>query len=408
MSCSNSSSMGTVSCPINSNTFPGKLWKLVNGGRFQSIGWSNGGSCIAINGTTFKNEVLYNDEFSVFKTQNFSSFVRQLNLYGFRKLAAVSSKDSMSGEDIHHFQNPYFNRNRPELLGHVRRASSRRRGGSENAENSYYTTTPYRFGPGCSSKGYPQTLFHHQGVTYAPIKHASHSEPLQDINNRFNPYYRPNSFGFGPAGQQCFSRGWGAGGGVQGLTLVANTASGSLTATCPSEPRLVDFPSLYNQQGQLRKFVVIQEDIGHVFQGSNGAGFSLPRRDNLLLSNSCDPMMCAVPQPSPPQQAPPQTFILSPPQALQSQVLTQYPGTSGPAFQSTPPQIASCQGVPPPDERSSPKVYTELLPMTSAKKCDSNLLANKVATTLPITASCGSIGALSNINNNKVPSLSAT
>ena len=198
MSCSNSSTLCAASCPVNSNTFPGKLWKLVNGGRFQSIGWSNGGSCIAINGTTFKNEVLYNDEFSVFKTQNFSSFVRQLNLYGFRKLAAVSSKDSMSGEDIHHFQNPYFNRNRPELLGHVRRASSRRRGNSENADSSYFTTTPYRFSPAFSSTGGPQTLFHHQGLTYAPVKHhIPHNGPLQDLN-RFKPYIRSNSFGHGP------------------------------------------------------------------------------------------------------------------------------------------------------------------------------------------------------------------
>ncbi|XP_071785475.1 uncharacterized protein [Asterias amurensis] len=419
MSSSSSASLGAVSCPINSNTFPGKLWKLVNGGRFQSIGWSNAGTCVAINGTTFKNEVLYNEEFSVFKTQNFSSFVRQLNLYGFRKLAAVSTKESMSGEDVHHFQNPFFNRNRPELLGHVRRAGNRRRGGSENAENSYFTTIPYnRFGHLSSGCRNSQTLFHHQGATYAPVK----SEPLHDIHNRFSPYQQtpfttstvqPNCYG--PSSWSPSVNGAGVGG-LHGLTLIASTVSGSLTATCPAEPRQVDFPTLFNQQGQLKKFVVIQEaDIGQSFMGSvqNPGGISLSRCNDPLLTTNYDPMLCAIPQPSPPHHPPTtsQAFIMSPTPSNQSGLcynLAQA-GHSGLSSDPQPLHLASSvgQGVPVSTTEVPIQVYTNLAPIVSV---DSQL-QHRQQVCLPqvssgepsggssatVSEDCGNIEGMSNV-----------
>lgn len=139
-----------LSCPINVNAFPGKLWKLVNDSNYQSIQWSSCGTIIVVDAHHFKEEVLRIGEYSVFKTQNFSSFVRQLNLYGFRKIATTSSakfteyKTSMKrgsySNPLHCFAHNFFLQHRPDLLPRVRRTSSanKRRPGFGQVETAFY------------------------------------------------------------------------------------------------------------------------------------------------------------------------------------------------------------------------------------------------------------------------------
>uniref|UniRef100_A0A8C6CXJ4 HSF-type DNA-binding domain-containing protein n=1 Tax=Moschus moschiferus TaxID=68415 RepID=A0A8C6CXJ4_MOSMO len=66
--------------------FPQKLWKIVESDRFKSIWWDESGTSIVINEEVFKKEVLERKgPFRIFATGSMKSFVRQLNIYGFRK-----------------------------------------------------------------------------------------------------------------------------------------------------------------------------------------------------------------------------------------------------------------------------------------------------------------------------------
>ncbi|XP_067295802.1 heat shock factor protein 5 isoform X2 [Pseudorasbora parva] len=106
---------------INYNNFPAKLWCLTNDPQNNSVFWSPDGESLVVDQQRFEDELLspVKQEAKLFKTTNFTSFIRQLNLYGFRKLYDGSSKDRH--RNLHHFHNPYFKQGRPELLVQLKR-----------------------------------------------------------------------------------------------------------------------------------------------------------------------------------------------------------------------------------------------------------------------------------------------
>ncbi|XP_071618327.1 heat shock factor protein 5-like [Heliangelus exortis] len=134
--------------PIDPHTFPAKLWRLVNSPRCCSVRWDARGEGLLIDQALFERELLGagpglaagpgGDGAEVFKTKNFSSLVRQLNLYGFRKVMAgpagsgagagagpgpkgdCGAGGSSSGP-LHHFHSPHFHRGRPDLLTQMKR-----------------------------------------------------------------------------------------------------------------------------------------------------------------------------------------------------------------------------------------------------------------------------------------------
>ncbi|NWQ95789.1 HSF5 protein, partial [Burhinus bistriatus] len=140
---------------VNPSTFPAKLWRLVNSPQFGSVRWDARGEGLLIDQPLFECELLgagpgramgqagsgVAGAADFFKTKNFSSFIRQLNLYGFRKVVAGPA-GSMAGPGpgpglgpgagdsgssagpLHHFHSPHFRRDRPDLLVHLKRLTS--------------------------------------------------------------------------------------------------------------------------------------------------------------------------------------------------------------------------------------------------------------------------------------------
>lgn len=116
-------------------TFPRKLWKIAESNHFKSIWWDENGTSIVINEELFKQEVLEkNAPFRIFGTDNMKSFVRQLNLYGFRKMRpnfqrSASLADFLAEEKtvsvliskLQFYYNPNFKRGCPQLLARMKR-----------------------------------------------------------------------------------------------------------------------------------------------------------------------------------------------------------------------------------------------------------------------------------------------
>lgn len=98
------------------NLFPAKLWNLVNHPEVTAIVWDSEGECIEINQELLETQILSPSTNTLtgcpsFKSISFSSFIRQLYAYGFKK--AEHCKRYLV---IHHYLHPLFKKNKPELL----------------------------------------------------------------------------------------------------------------------------------------------------------------------------------------------------------------------------------------------------------------------------------------------------
>ncbi|XP_072169136.1 uncharacterized protein [Diadema setosum] len=300
-------------CPVNGNTFPGKLWKLVNDVNYPSIRWSSCGTTVIIDSYDFKEEVLRTGEYSVFKTQNFSSFVRQLNLYGFRKLATTANtkfSDMKNGSysrshALHCFAHQYFVQHRPDILSKVRRTatSAAKRRSSFGSDNTYYyrqygntfrilsrygqsASTPYYTRPSTQSPVATPSFFcppisfdsqtpsssqtavlrDSKTGSASPSPSPTRSTYLSDDTDsdtaHLDALAKPSSADilWGSAFVESPSSEEESPPSSPQLTLIAKADKGSVKATRIND-EVVAFPScLYDTQGRLQKFVVIQQN----------------------------------------------------------------------------------------------------------------------------------------------------
>ncbi|KAG6853388.1 hypothetical protein C0991_004789 [Blastosporella zonata] len=112
--------MNILGKPLATNNFVTKLYQMINDAKSAHyIAWTEiGTSFVVSNVGEFSRSILG----SHFKHNNFSSFVRQLNMYGFHKInrtprAQRTSTDAQTWEFSHH----KFLRGRPDLLDEIKR-----------------------------------------------------------------------------------------------------------------------------------------------------------------------------------------------------------------------------------------------------------------------------------------------
>nr|XP_008199015.1 PREDICTED: heat shock factor protein isoform X3 [Tribolium castaneum] len=114
----------------NTPAFLGKLWKMVNDPSTDHlICWSPSGTSFVIpNQAQFWYELLP----LYYKHNNMSSFVRQLNMYGFHKMSTVENGTMDSDKDEIQFSHPYFLKDQPELLRNIKRKATTSKTSNEN------------------------------------------------------------------------------------------------------------------------------------------------------------------------------------------------------------------------------------------------------------------------------------
>ncbi|RMC10955.1 hypothetical protein DUI87_12146 [Hirundo rustica rustica] len=111
---------------LGAGTFPTKLWSLVNDPRVLSVRWDSEAWGLLIDRSLFERELLRPGSAQgpaphTFRAMQFCSFLCQLNRYGFRKVPgrAGAAAQGDAGAWLH-YRNPWFRRDRPDLLLRIR------------------------------------------------------------------------------------------------------------------------------------------------------------------------------------------------------------------------------------------------------------------------------------------------
>ncbi|XP_026993568.2 heat shock factor protein 5-like isoform X2 [Tachysurus fulvidraco] len=165
---------------INQRNFPNNLWHLVNDPQISSICWDDSGEGILICPEAFKAEVLSADnkqKVKFFRTTNFISFVRQLNLYGFRKVCPDYKISLTAVSFIQHYFNPNFKRANPELLVNLKRhtpSNKAKLAAGKETSNQSSPLHPMMKSPDISAV---VDLSEHQGTSDHLHVNGSHTTP---------------------------------------------------------------------------------------------------------------------------------------------------------------------------------------------------------------------------------------
>jgi len=125
--CPPSPNTSCPSSPGSQRQFVGKLVEILNDvSNSNLISWNQSGtSFIVKDSETFSQIILP----KYFKTNNFNSFVRQLNMYNFHKVKNANSKGAKGEDQIWEFENENFIRDKPQLLVNIKRKANEKDNG---------------------------------------------------------------------------------------------------------------------------------------------------------------------------------------------------------------------------------------------------------------------------------------
>ncbi|XP_047657312.1 uncharacterized protein LOC113647131 isoform X3 [Tachysurus fulvidraco] len=176
---------------INRRNFPFNLWNLVNDPQICSICWDDSGEGILICPESFKAEVLSKaNKEKIFRTTNFISFVRQLNLYGFRKVCPDYKISLKQVGFIQHFYNPNFKRANPELLAKLQRLTPSSRAKLTTGQD--VSNHPSTFHPVLNSPDISAVVENHSCIPGALDPNMPCSQ--QEVASSAHCGYYPDSF----------------------------------------------------------------------------------------------------------------------------------------------------------------------------------------------------------------------
>ncbi|XP_012536775.1 heat shock transcription factor, X-linked member 4 [Monomorium pharaonis] len=127
LDCSKTTATMYEDCVLQSMRFPQKLWQIVNECKTGAIRWSASGDTILVDYKQFQAEYL-DARRPIFKTNNITSFIRQLNLYGFRKITCHGRDPACNScnPHVHEFLHDNFRIDRIDLLSKVCRKAGGR------------------------------------------------------------------------------------------------------------------------------------------------------------------------------------------------------------------------------------------------------------------------------------------
>ncbi|XP_036125992.1 heat shock transcription factor, X-linked member 3-like [Molossus molossus] len=106
-------------------SFPRRLWRIVEDDTFRSVCWSDNGDTVIIEEDLFQREVLCRrGEEKIFDSDSLKSFIRLLNLYGFRKIRPGHSSVRYPRNRMMIYRNSKFQRDKPWLIEDIKTKGS--------------------------------------------------------------------------------------------------------------------------------------------------------------------------------------------------------------------------------------------------------------------------------------------
>jgi len=159
----------------NNNTFVHKLYQMLSDPKHSNyIKWNDTGLSFTIrNVKVFSRTVLPLH----FRHNNFSSFVRQLNMYGFHKVNKSSPNTKGSENQVWEFFHPKFIRGKPQLIEEIKRKQIE----NENYRANLYLEQSRVLARHNSTLSNRNSATFSNAVTTAPVTVATQLVPSQGI-----------------------------------------------------------------------------------------------------------------------------------------------------------------------------------------------------------------------------------